>query len=240
MRKLILILTLIPHMSLAQTTIDLEAGQVDNAFNKIKIPGDSGTNFNLGASQGTSFYHRLSLIHDFKSGSVGVRLLYAPLRLTGDKTYSKNIQFQGANFNAGSETETTFQFNSYRASYYYRLRDDKKWKLRIGGTAKVRDAEIKLAQGNTTKRKANIGVVPLLYFYGEYLLSEKWKLIFDFDGLASTQGRAIDIALMAGYQISPSWELRAGARMLEGGADNENVYNFSQLNYAFGVVRFTF
>lgn len=240
MTKLLLILLMFPFTIQAQTTIDLEAGQVDNAYNKVKIPGDSGTKFNLGASQGSDFYHRVSLIHDFKSSPVGIRLLYAPLRLTGDKTYSKDIQFQGVTFNAGSETETTFQFNSYRASYYYRLRDDKQWKLRIGGTAKVRDAEIKLVQGNTKKRKANVGVVPLLYFYGEYLLSEKWKLAFDFDGLASTQGRAFDIALMAGYQFSPSWEVRAGARMLEGGADNENVYNFSQLNYAFGVVRFTF
>lgn len=240
MTRFVIFLILFPTIAFSQTTIDVEAGQVDNAYNKVKIDGKNGTRFNLGASQGSSFYHRVSLIHEFKSSPVGVRFLYAPLRLTGDKTYSKNIQFQGVTFNAGSETETTYQFNSYRASYYYKLRDDNKWKLRIGGTAKVRDAEVKLTQGNTKKSKSNVGVVPLLYFYAEYFLSEKWKLAFDFDGLASTQGRAFDIALMAGYVISPTWELRAGARMLEGGADNDNVYNFSQLNYAFGVVRYSF
>lgn len=240
MTKLVIFLLILSFGSYAETTIDLEAGSVDNAYNKVKIDGKNGTKFNLGASQGSSFYHRISLIHEFKNLPVGMRFLYAPLRLTGDKTYSKNIQFQGVTFNAGSETETTFQFNSYRASYYYKLRDDDKWKLRIGGTAKVRDAEIKLTQGNTKKSKSNVGIVPLLYFYAEYALAEKWKLAFDFDGLASTQGRAFDIALMAGYIISPSWELRAGARMLEGGADNDNVYNFSQLNYAFGTIRYTF
>lgn len=240
MRILTFVLLFIPSLTFASTTVDLEAGQVDNSYNKVKIPGDGGTNFNLGSSQGSDFYHRISLIHDFKSAPVGVRFLYAPLRLTGEKTYSKDINFQGVNFAAGNETETTFQFNSYRASYYWRLRENSKWKVKLGGTVKIRDAEIKLVQGNTRKRKANVGVVPLLYFNSEYALTEKWKLAFDFDGLASTQGRAFDMALMAGYKFNSSWEARAGVRMLEGGADNENVYNFSQFNYAFGVLRFTF
>lgn len=239
MTRLILILALLPSFIQAKTTIDFEAGQVNNAYNKVKISGESGTRFNLGASQGSAPYHRISLIQDFKN-KTGVRFLYAPLRLTGDKTYSKDIVFQGVTFNGGSETETTYQFNSYRASYFYRLREDNKWKLRIGGTLKIRDAEVRLSQGSSKKSKVNVGVVPLLYFYGEYSFTEKWNVSLDFDGLAAPQGRAIDIALLAGYKFSPSWEVRVGARMLEGGTDNENVYNFSQINYAFGVLRFSF
>lgn len=218
----------------------LEFGMVENTYNQVQIPGDDGTRFNLRKGLDDSeLYYRLEYSHLFNKKH-GMRLLYAPLKFTGETTYSKDIDFDGSTFPAGEETDGLFQFNSYRATYFYQLRDEEKFKLRLGLTLKVRDAEISLEQGNLKESREDLGVVPLFYLYSEYHFSDKFLVAFDFDGLVGPGGRAFDIALMGGYKFDRRWELQLGARMLEGGADNDKVYTFSQFNYYFTALKYSF
>jgi hypothetical protein len=104
--------------------------------------------------------------------------------------------------------------------------------LLIGFTAKIRDAKIELSQGGTTSKDTDLGFVPLLYLGADWQFSEKWHLLFDFEGLAGGPGRAFDSALKLQYDINDRWGISAGYRTLEGGADVESVYNFAWLHYA--------
>lgn len=223
----------------SSTSVNLELGQATSVYNKVKINGEEGTLFNLAPALDSTMYYRLSLIKKFDSPH-GFRLLYAPLKFTGDKRYSRNINFNGVNFPSGKKTEAEYQFNSYRGTYFYELISDTNFLLRLGGTVKIRDASIELKQDDRKKAKKNTGVVPLIYLYSQYKWSNGFVATFDFDGLMAPQGRAFDIALMGGYQFSPSVSLHLGSRMLEGGADNENVYNFSQINYYFTALQIGF
>jgi len=57
------------------------------------------------------------------------------------------------------------------------------------------------------------------------------------DALAAPQGRAEDVLIAMHYIVSDKIGIKAGYRILEGGADNDEVYNFSLFNYlATGVV----
>lgn len=234
---LILTLSLMAH---AGSEFNAEFGSVKNTYNKVRISGEEGTLFNLANSLAQeNFYHRISFSHKFKNKH-GLRLLYAPLRLTGDDVYSQNINFQGVQFNANQKVETEYQFNSYRATYFYQIIDEAAWTARVGLSAKVREAKVKLTQNNVSKFKKNSGVVPLLYFYSEYKFSTGFRAALDFDGLAAPQGRAFDVAIMGGYYFSPQFHANLGFRMLEGGVDNDTVYNFSQLNYLFTSLQINF
>lgn len=241
MLKLLLVLNLIlsPLISTAATSLILEAGYVENTFNKVKIDGEKGSLFNLNPALDDDFYYRLSLIHKLNS-SHGFRFLYAPLKFNGDKAFSKNINFGGVNFLAGKKTEAEYQFNSYRGTYFFEVVEKENFLLRIGGTLKVRDAKIELTQADRKKFKKNTGVVPLFYLFSEYRWANGLSLAFDFDGLAAPQGRAFDLALMAGYSFTAAYQFNLGFRMLEGGVDNEKVYNFSQINYSFASFQFNF
>lgn len=223
----------------ASTSVNLEFGQATSVYNKAKINGEEGTLFNLAPALDSTLYYRLSLIKKFDSPH-GFRLLYAPLKFSGDKRYSKNINFNGVNFPAGQKTEAEYQFNSYRGTYFYELISEKNFLLRLGGTVKIRDAFIELKQDDRKKAKKNTGVVPLIYAYSQYKWGNGFLATFDFDGLMAPQGRAFDVGLMGGYQFSPSVSLHLGGRMLEGGADNEKVYNFSQINYYFTALQVDF
>ena len=228
---------------LTQTTLagefNIEAGLVRNPYNRVAIPGDDGTAFDLHRAYRQSyFYHRLSYSQKL-SEKHGVRFLYAPLRLTGSFDSEKAIDFQGVTLPAG-KISTEYQFNSYRGSWFYQLKDDNAWNVRIGVTAKIRNAKTKLDSGTLSKIKRNTGVVPLLYFFTEYKPGGKFRLAFDFDGWAAPQGRAIDAALMAGYYLHDNLHVNLGYRILEGGVDNDKVYNFSRLEYVFTTLQLNF
>lgn len=232
-------IALISSSAMASSSINLELGQADVTYNKVKIDGEDGTLFNLAPPLDSTFFYRLSFIKKFDSPH-GFRLLYAPLKFSGDKTFSSDINFSGVNFSSGQKIETEYQFNSYRGTYFYEVVSKSDFLLRVGGTVKVRDALIELKQNNVKKFKKNTGVVPLVYLFSEYKWDNNFRLAFDFDGLMAPQGRAFDVALMGGYYFSSSYHLNLGYRMLEGGADNDNVYNFSQINYFFSSLQWNF
>jgi len=208
-----------------------EFGLLQNTYNQVRIPGDDGTQFNMRQSfPDTSPYFRLDYKKFFENGH-GFRLLYAPLKLKGEYTYGKDISFNGSVFNKNQETKTLYQFNSYRLTYFYQWVKKERWKVNVGFTANVRDAEIALKQGSKKESRTDIGLVPLFYLWSEYWISESSKFTFDFDGLAAPQGRAFDVALMYGHRLSPSVIASVGYRMLEGGADNDKVYTFAMFNF---------
>jgi hypothetical protein len=63
-------------------------------------------------------------------------------------------------------------------------------------------------------------------------MDERLSLLLEGDALAAPQGRAEDILVAARYKINDAASMSVGYRLLEGGADNDEVYNFSLFNYA--------
>ena len=62
--------------------------------------------------------------------------------------------------------------------------------------------------------------------------SEKAGILLEGDALAAPQGRAEDVLVAATYRLSDHFKIKAGYRILEGGADNDEVYSFALFNYA--------
>jgi len=220
--------------------LQMEAGPVWQTRNDCRIPGDSGTFFSLKEFGGGPFLAgRIYAGYRWTKKSE-FRLLFAPLSLKGSHVIDTNILFQDQTFVAGTLTESLFRFNSYRLTYRYKVLNDESWKVWLGFTAKIRDAEISLAQGALTAKKSDLGFVPLLHFRVNYQLGR--GLIFDLEGdaLAAPQGRAEDVILRLVYEVHPSWYVNVGYRILEGGADNSKVYTFSFLHYAVAGLQIDF
>ncbi|MFT4815691.1 MAG: hypothetical protein ACI9IQ_001184 [Cyclobacteriaceae bacterium] len=96
----------------------------------------------------------------------------------------------------------------------------------------IRDAEISLRLQDVKGTDDNGGFVPLLHFATEYRLNNRWSVFADIDGLAGDPGRAFDLRVKLNYDLSSDWKLDVGYRALEGGVDNEDVYNFTWFNSA--------
>lgn len=200
--------------------------------NVNQIPNSSqGTRFDIADfSKGASYAPRFYFSYAFNENH-SLRALVFPFQAGGDKVLSEELKFDGKTFASGLNLNAKYKFHSYRLTYQYRLLNNEDWELKIGFTAKIRNAAVELSQGTTQQKYSNVGFVPLLYFNANYFLSPMWHLEFDMDALAAPQGRAEDISLQAWYTINPTWRVGGGYRSLEGGADNSKVYTFAWLHF---------
>lgn len=214
-------------------SVNLETGAVWQNRNDVRIPGDSGTRFSITdiAGEGPFQFYRLEYFLNLNEKNQ-IRFMIAPFQYSESGVPKKDIVYVDESFSAGQKTEFTYKFNSYRVSYRYLYKDHSSWRLWLGGTLKIRDAEIAIKQGDVEAKDSNVGFVPLFNLYSDYQLNNNWRFIVDLDGLIGPQGRAIDMGLKFHYDIDKHWHLGAGYRTLEGGVDNDKVYNFAWLNYA--------
>ena len=214
------------------TVLDLELGAAWQDRNEVQSPNDAtGTRFALDriTGDGAFFAPRLQWTTGL-APKHELRLVAAPFRIKESGTLDRAVNFQGRGFAPGA-AEATYRFDSYRATWRYTLRETADWRLKVGVTAKIRDAEITLRQGGITSTRSDTGVVPLLHLYGEHRLGERARVTFEGDGLASGRGRAFDLSARYVRDFSPRVSGFAGVRMLDGGADNSTVYNFARFHY---------
>lgn len=221
----------------AQTTatieFELEAGAVWQSRNKVQIPNDpSGSRFSLKelVGQGPWAVGRVYLTWNLNRRH-GLRLLLAPFSITETGVSPVPVAFAGGVFQAEVPVEATYRFNSWRVGYRYRFLERETVSAWAGFIAKLRDAEIRLRQGEATRKDTDLGFVPLLHLATDWRFSDAGHLVFDFEGLAGGPGRAVDAALKLGHDLGDHWRVSGGYRTLEGGADVESVYNFAWFHY---------
>lgn len=216
-----------------QASIDLETGIVATGYNNVRIPGDQGTLFSLKDDlvPNTNFFYRIRINYTINKRHT-LSALYAPLEIKSQGIAARDIYFEGVTFPANTNLTGTYKFNSYRLTYRYEIVLIPKFELGLGLTAKIRDAKISLASAGVDIEKTNVGFVPLINFRILWKPVEKFGVLLEGDALAAPQGRAEDVLLAATYRLSDVFSLKAGYRILEGGADNDEVYNFALFNYA--------
>ncbi len=158
--------------------------------------------------------------------------LYAPLTTDYSGSVSNDIDFAGEMFPSNTFLYGTYKFNSYRLTYRYEIVKKPKIEFGLGFTAKIRDARIALSSSGLEAEKTNVGFVPIINFRLFCHLNEKLGLLVEGDAMAAPQGRAEDVLVAATYRLSDRIGFKAGYRLLEGGADNDEVYNFALFHYA--------
>lgn len=225
----------------AQAVLDVETGALFTGYNDVRISGDQGTLFSLkdDVQSETTPFIRIRANYTLKSRHT-ISLLYAPLKTIGSGTVGEDLIYNGETFMANTQLNSTYKFNSYRLTYRYKIVDRPKLEFGLGFTAKIRDASIAISSPTLSTVKTNVGFVPIINFRLWYKHNEKLGVVLEGDALAAPQGRAEDIQLAATYKFNDNFDFRLGYRILEGGADNDEVYNFSLFHYAALGISYTF
>lgn len=225
----------------SQALIDLESGLVFTGYNDVRIPGDQGTLFSLkdDLQSKAKVFYRVRASYTIKSRHT-ISLLYAPLETKSEGSVPRDIFFEGVVFPANSQLNGIYKFNSYRLTYRYNIVNRPRIVFGLGLTAKIRDAKIGLSSSEQTAEKTNVGFVPLINFRLLWKTHEKFGILMDGDALAAPQGRAEDVLIAARYKLTHTFSIHAGYRILEGGADNDEVYNFALFHYAAIGLSYTF
>lgn len=90
-----------------------------------QIPNDAaGTQFSLVDAIGNGPWRAVRLHATWNINEKhGMRVLLAPLRVTGTEISDAPVEFAGRRFAAGLPTDAAYQFNSWRVTYRYRFHD---------------------------------------------------------------------------------------------------------------------
>jgi len=221
--------------------LDNEQGFVFSGYNDVRIPNESGTKISLSKELKTDpvFFSRVKLLYPI-SAKHNISILIAPLQLKAHGKVDRDVNFEGEVFPAATQLQSVYVFNSYRFTYSYNFHHADNLQAGIGLTAKLRDASISLEGGSKKAKKTNLGFVPLINFRVQWIFAKEFSFVLDGDALASPQGRAEDILLAIQYDPVKSIGLKIGYRILEGGADVDEVYNFTMLHYILAGAIITF
>lgn len=217
----------------AQAFIDIESGIVFAGYNDVRIPGDGGTRFSLTddlKSQDDWFYRLRGGFLINKRHSIS--LLYAPLTVKSTGSLSIPVEFSGTTFPMNTPLNATYKFNSYRLTYRYDFVHKPKTEFGLGLTAKIRDAKIGLKGAGLVAEKDNFGFVPLINFRLALNTGAGIGFLLEGDALAAPQGRAEDVLAALTFKLTDKITWKVGYRILEGGADNDEVYTFAMYHYA--------
>jgi hypothetical protein len=222
----------VPEKSGSGIEAEVEAGVVFVGRNDARIPGDDGTKISLvnDLSIDPAPAFRLRLGYRIADRHL-ITALYAPLQVNARGSVDRDIEFMDETYPANTPLLAVYRFDSYRLTYRYSIVWDDGWDVAVGFTAKIRDAETSL-YGVKAKRKTNTGFVPLLNVHVAWRPDNgAFGVVLDADALAAPQGRAEDILLAVTWRFREDFELRIGYRMVEGGADNDEVYSFAWFHY---------
>jgi hypothetical protein len=219
--------------TLGQFSFDVETGGVFPGYNDVRIPGKGGTLFSLTNELKTesSIFIRGRVLYSFGSRNTLLALV-APLTVKASGKIPTAVQFQDKVFGANTPLNAEWKFNSYRLTYRYDFAKSEEMEFGLGLTAKIRDAKISLSGDGASSTKTDLGFVPLINFRLLWNPSSTVGLLVEADALAAPQGRAEDVLAAVVLRLTDSYTMRAGYRVLEGGADNDKVYSFSLFNYA--------
>ncbi len=225
----------------AQWFLDYENGLALSGYNDVKIPRETGTQFSLSEDLKTDpgFFLRVRLGYHWRNRHT-ISVFASPFRLKAKGEVDRDIVFFEETFPANVPLTGVYKFNSFRLSYRFDFVRRGKLRAGVGLTAKIRDAFIKVEGDGLASNKTNVGFVPLLNFRLLWQFAEDWSLLFEGDAAAASQGRAEDVLLALQYRLNDRLTLRAGYRILEGGADVEEVYNFALIHFLGVGLTYTF
>ncbi len=235
----LLILFAASHVRAQTVTVEAETGGLWFSRNDVRIPNEGGTRFDMIDLIGSDLapYIRIrASVRLFERHTV--RILYAPLTKSGTGRLDKDgaIIFADSEFSPDLPITGTYQFNTWRLTYRYTFYDRGPWELGAGLAGLIRDAKVQLEQNGLEDRDTDLGFVPLVHLFASRELTGRLSLQLDAETLAGPQGRATDAALTIHYLLRDKLSLYTGYRILEGGADVDQVYNFSWINFVpFGL-----
>lgn len=233
MLTLLLILCVVPNTVNAEYVFNIQGAAVFTEKNDVRIPGNSGTKFSLSDElhAETEYTGRLEAGYVHKDRDY-FGIVISPLSVDSHGSVNRDISFNGTTFPANTGLNATFRFDSYRLTWRRKLVAKDTFDLWLGLTGNVRDAAITVEGGGQRSEKDNTGFVPLINFLMDWRFAQPWTFRIAGDALVGPQGRAEDVLFAIGYDVSASTKVFAGYRILEGGADNDEVYTFSLFHYA--------
>jgi hypothetical protein len=125
-----------------------------------------------------------------------------------------------------------FGLSPLRATWRYALFDESNWALKLGVSANVRELSSGLRPALAGHEGMRFGALPLLHVAGERQWAQRWSLSFDFDGMMTPVGRAVDLGVRVNYSLARDLTVYGGYQLTEAAGEAEAYYGAGPNNRA--------
>jgi len=250
MRIPLLALTLMTTPALAESPLSALIAEYETGpaaiFQNDGRYGPTGTAYTADdINQKANLYRTQRIALEARLGERhGLLLLWAPFDITTRATLTRELDFRGTVFPAGTAVDSRYLFEGYRASYLYRLVNRERFSWDIGASVQIRNALVDLSavDGSRYVKESDIGVVGAFKTRLRYTLpSRLWAgleadALSTFGLLGNTTGGIYDVALTLGLPLDTKGDVNVYARLrlLGGGADvkRRDIYNWGNFGFA--------
>jgi len=228
-----LLMLLLSSTARAQFSVNVETGAALYGYNDIEVPGNEGSRLSLqdGFETTGRFFYRVGLEYTINEKH-SLSAQFTPLTLTSVKSLDQNILFEGSTFPAGQVLAVNYRFNTYRLTYRYLFPRSGNFQWGLGVTAMLRNIRVDLKTEDRNATNTSNGFAPLLNFRLEWFAREQLSFLLQGDALVAPQGRAEDVLLAVLFYPSRVVTLKAGYRLVEGGIDTDQLYNYGLIHHA--------
>ena len=127
-----------------------------------------------------------------------------------------------------------YRIDDYRLTWRYALLDSPQLAVKLGVTARLRDARATLRPGAVGIGAADPDLLPLLHASIERPFDNRLSFVADIDALALPQGHALDAGLRLRYALDRDWSASMSYRILDGTTGGALPPGAGRLQY-FGV-----
>lgn len=213
--------------------VDVGIGAIFTGYNDIRAPSDSGTDIlSLSDELNTdpTYFVKVRVSHLIR-GRHYISVFVAPIRMSSSGEIDRSVTFGGEEFPADTPLEAKYELNTYRLTYRYYFINTRRLQAGLGLTADVKNSSISLEGGGVKAEETDTNIMPLVDFSAYLTLTRSLGIIFEANALAIARGRTEDVLLAIEYRLNRFVNLRLSYRMLEGGIDKTDIYNFALLNH---------
>ena len=250
MRPTLLALCLLSSPALAQSPLSALVAEYETGpaaiFQNDGSYGATGTAYSAtDLNQNATLYPTWRVALEARLGQRhGLILLYAPFDVRTRATLTRDLDFRGTLFPAGTVVDSRYLFDGFRGSYLFRIIQGERFTWDVGASVQIRNALVGLGSvdGERYSQESDIGVVGALKTRLQYTLpSGVWAgleadALSTFGLVGNTRGGIYDVALTLGVPLSARRDVSAYARLrlLGGGADvsRRNIYNWGNFGFA--------
>ena len=216
-----------------------EFGPVQQSRNLFSAPPDTGTEIDLATAENEfDVTARMSLIHHFGERHEWEAYL-APMELIEfdpAETIPHPVSFAGELFEPyeGANYETRYNFSELRAVYRYRLWENDRLSVRLGGGLQLADTFLRIREydgavdddnlvkdAEAGETLANLTASARI----ELRLTQRWSLRYEFDGFPGNKASYLNQALLFDWRPAPMWHLAFGGRFIDWDLDSSELRN---------------
>ncbi len=154
-----------------------------------------------------------------------VALAIDPLEVRDETVLGAPVSFNSVAYPGGVNTQMEFILNELRGVYRYKLVDEERFNLKLGGGLAWQYTWVRLVSGALDNRVTEHKVLPYLSAQANFGITEKLSAQVQIEGMELDNNMMLDTQFALRYALTPRWDVGFGVRRYQRRLSSSDLFN---------------